>query len=181
MPRVPGYAPRALIGLEETNVAIDEGIDRLESVAKLAERSVSRRDLLKLAGLGAGMAALSPIIAACGGARGTAAPTGGGVQPSAASIAPLSSAVAGGLQPPATKVNLEFWNPFTGGDGPYLRGIVEAFNGETPNVQVKFTTQKDLYGSLHAAKAAKKLPHVSIVHLDAIPQNASDGIFEPID
>jgi multiple sugar transport system substrate-binding protein len=181
MPRVPGYAPRALIGLEETNVAIDEGIDRLESVAKLAERSVSRRDLLKLAGLGAGMAALSPIIAACGGARGTAAPTGGGVQPSAASIAPLSSAGAGGLQPPATKVNLEFWNPFTGGDGPYLRGIVEAFNGETPNVQVKFTTQKDLYGSLHAAKAAKKLPHVSIVHLDAIPQNASDGIFEPID
>jgi len=92
-----------------------------------------------------------------------------------------ASGGAGSIQPPATAVNLEFWNPFTGGDGPYLKGIVDQFNKETPNVQVKFTTQKDLYGSLHAAKAANKLPQVSIVHLDAIPQNAADGIFQPID
>jgi len=78
-------------------------------------------------------------------------------------------------------VNLEFWNPFTGGDGPFLRKIVDQFNQETPNVKVKFTTQKDLYGSLHAAKAANRLPQVSIVHLDAIPLNAGDGIFQPID
>jgi multiple sugar transport system substrate-binding protein len=102
------------------------------------------------------------------------------------SVAPGGSVAAGGsgglaIQPPATAVNLDFWNPFTGGDGPFLKKIVDQFNSETPNVKVKFSTQKDLYGSLHAAKAANKLPQVSIVHLDAIPQNAADGIFTPID
>jgi multiple sugar transport system substrate-binding protein len=165
-------------------VAIDERPERLEAAAALTERSVSRRGLLKLAGVGVGMAALSPIIAACGGAKSTTAP--GGSTSSAAPGGSASSAAPGGsgglaIQPPATAVNLDFWNPFTGGDGPFLRKIVDQFNSETPNVQVKFTTQKDLYGSLHAAKAANKLPQVSIVHLDAIPQNAADGIFQPID
>ncbi|MBA2382959.1 MAG: ABC transporter substrate-binding protein [Chloroflexi bacterium] len=160
-------------------MAIDESTDRLDAAVEMATRSVSRRDLLKLAGIGAGMAALSPIIAACGGGKAKAPPAGG-------SIAPGGSAAAGGsgglaIQPPATAVNLDFWNPFTGGDGPFLKKIVDQFNAETPNVKVKFSTQKDLYASLHAAKAAKKLPQVSIVHLDAIPQNAADGIFSPID
>jgi multiple sugar transport system substrate-binding protein len=165
-------------------VAIDESTDRLDAAVELATRSVSRRNLLKLAGLGAGMAALSPIIAACGGGKATGAPASVGAGGS--SVAPGGSPVAGGsgglaVQPPATAVNLDFWNPFTGGDGPFLKKIVDKFNTETPNVQVKFSTQKDLYGSLHAAKAANKLPQVSIVHLDAIPQNAADGIFTPID
>src|SRR5919109_4585596 len=99
MPRVPGYAPRALIGLEETNVAIDESLDRLEAAAKMAERSVSRRDLLKLAGFGAGMAALSPILAACGGNRGSGAPAGGGAPAEAGSLPPPSKARAGGAPP----------------------------------------------------------------------------------
>ncbi|MFL5925544.1 MAG: ABC transporter substrate-binding protein [Gaiellaceae bacterium] len=140
-------------------------------------RAVPRRDILKLLGAGVGVAALSPIVAACGGSKATqSAGAGGG-----GSVAPAGSGATGAIQPPANKVSLEFWNPFTGGDGPYLRGIVDNFNKETPNVQVRFTTQKDLYGALHAAKAANKLPQVSIVHLDAIPQNAADGIFQPID
>ncbi len=158
----------------------NERQDSTQGAVAFGQRSISRRDLLKVAGAGATLAALGPIIAACGGAKNSNAPAGvpGG---SAASIGPVSSAGAGGLQPPSTQVNLEFWNPFTGGDGPYLRGIVDAFNQQTPNVQVKFTTQKDLYGALHAAKAANKLPHVSIVHLSQIPLNAGDGIFQPID
>jgi multiple sugar transport system substrate-binding protein len=174
-------APGFLSAEEENTVAIDERTDRLDAAVALTERSVSRRDLLKLAGIGVGMAALSPIIAACGGAKstpgGAATVAPGG---SAASVAPGGSG-AGAISPPATAVDLDFWNPFTGGDGPFLRKIVDQFNSETPNVKVKFTTQKDLYGSLHAAKAANKLPQVSIVHLDAIPQNAADGIFQPID
>jgi multiple sugar transport system substrate-binding protein len=159
-------------------VSNDERPSGIEAAVALAERSVTRRDLLKLFGAGVGMAALAPIIAACGGSKAT---PGGG----AASVAPGSAAASGSgglaIQPPATAVNLDFWNPFTGGDGPFLRKIVDQFNTETPNVKMKFSTQKDLYGSLHAAKAANKLPQVSIVHLDAIPQNAADGIFQPID
>lgn len=166
-------------------MAIDERIDPLEAVAELAERSVSRREILKLAGLGAGMAALSPILAACGPAKSTNAPSAAAPSTAASGAASGSAAPSGSgglaIQPPAATVNLDFWNPFTGGDGPFLRDIVKRFSDETPTVQVKFTTQKDLYGSLHAAKAANKLPQVSIVHLDAIPQNAADGIFQPID
>jgi multiple sugar transport system substrate-binding protein len=155
-------------------VSNDESRDR--DPATVIERAVTRRDLLKLMGAGAGIAALAPIIAACGPAKTPAASAGG-----AASGAAGGSAAPLALQPPATAVKLDFWNPFTGGDGPFLRGIVDKFNTETPNVKVTFTTQKDLYPSLHAALAAKRLPHVSIVHLDAIPQNAADGIFQPID
>jgi multiple sugar transport system substrate-binding protein len=169
-------------------VAIDERADQIDAAIALAQRSVSRRDLLKLLGAGAGFAAMAPIIAACGPNK-ASTPAGGSAVAPGASVAPGGSAASvapggsGGLaiQPPATAVNLDFWNPFTGGDGPFLRKIVEQFSAETPNVQVKFSTQKDLYGSLHAAKAANKLPQVSIVHLDAIPQNAADGIFQPID
>lgn len=166
-------------------MAIDERTDPLEAVAELAERSVSRREILKLAGLGTGMAALSPILAACGPAKSTTAPSAAAPSTGASVVASGSAAPSGSggmaIQPPAATVNLDFWNPFTGGDGPFLRDIVKRFSEETPTVQVKFTTQKDLYGSLHAAKAANKLPQVSIVHLDAIPQNAADGIFQPID
>jgi multiple sugar transport system substrate-binding protein len=144
-----------------------------EGSVEMWRREITRRDLLKLAGSTAAVAALTPIAIACGGG-GT---TGGGGGGASASI----GTSGGKINPPGTKVSLDFWNPFTGGDGPYLRRIVDQFNQETPNVQVKFTTQKDLYGALHAAKAANRLPQISIVHLDAIPQNASDGIFSPID
>jgi multiple sugar transport system substrate-binding protein len=166
-------------------MAIDERPNPLDP-SDLIERSLSRREILKLLGAGATMAAIAPIIAACGPAKGTTAPSAGAPSAAAGSAAPSAGASAGAsgglaIQPPATAVDLDFWNPFTGGDGPFLKGIVDQFNNETPTVKVKFSTQKDLYGSLHAAKAANKLPQVSIVHLDAIPQNASDGIFQPID
>jgi multiple sugar transport system substrate-binding protein len=163
-------------------VSNEESRDR-DAAAAVIQRELSRRNMLKLLGAGASFAALSPIIAACGTSNNSpgASASGGVASGSAASVSVESPSGSLAVQPPATKVSLDFWNPFTGGDGPYLRGIVEAFNKETPNVQVKFTTQKDLYGALHTAKAANRLPHVSIVHLDAIPQNASDGIFQPID
>ncbi|MFL5650804.1 MAG: hypothetical protein ACJ777_05940, partial [Chloroflexota bacterium] len=130
-------------------MANDERVSPLESAAAIAERSVTRRDLLKLAGFGAGMAVLAPIIAACSGNRASAGASGGAgagasaVAGGSAAPAASGSAAAGGsgalaIQPPATAVKLDFWNPFTGGDGPFLKKIVDQFNGETPNVQVKF-------------------------------------------
>jgi multiple sugar transport system substrate-binding protein len=141
------------------------------------DRRMSRRDILKLAGAGAGIAALSPLLAACSGSKASSAPGGAG-----GSSAPAGSGgAAGSLEPPSTSVNLDFWNPFTGGDGPFLRQIVDRFNQETQNVKVKFTTQKDLYASLHAGKAANRLPQVTIVHLSRIADTAGDGIIQPID
>jgi multiple sugar transport system substrate-binding protein len=177
---MPSATGRRGISVEESEVATDvrEKVDGvLTSERSQLEnwgRAITRRDLLKVAGTTAAVAALTPLAIACGGGgRGAATPGGGGATPAVTSA-------SGKIQPPGTKVNLDFWNPFTGGDGPYLRRIVDQFNAATPNVAVKFTTQKDLYASLRAGKAANRLPHVSIVHLDAIPQNAADGIFAPI-
>ena len=143
------------------------------------ERELSRRDLLKAAGASAGIAALAPIIAACGGGGG--GQQGGGGAGGAATVAPGQTGTAGRIAAPTNTVNLDFWTGFTGEDGPYMKALVDRFNSETPTVQVKFTIQKDLYGALRAARAANRLPQVSIIHLDAIPQNAGDQIFQPID
>ncbi len=141
------------------------------------ERELTRRDLLKLAGASAGMAALAPIIAACGGGGQQGGQTGGG----AATLSPGAGGSPGAIAPPQGSVNLDFWTGFTGEDGPYMKALVNKFNSETPNVKVNFVIQKDLYAALRAAKAANRLPQVSIVHLDAIPGNAADQIFQPID
>ncbi len=155
----------------------DEALREDGGTALDGRREYSRRSILKFAGAAAGVAALSPLIAACSTSQssGPAASSGGGAS---AGTSPVPS---GSLQPPSNTVNLDFWNPFTGGDGPYMRQIVDRFNQDTSTVKVKFTTQKDLYGALHAAKAANRLPQVSIVHLSQIPLNAGDGIFQPID
>ena len=155
--------------------------DNAEGALAPFEREVSRRDLLKVVGASAGVAALSPIIAACGGGGGGGQRPGGGAG-QAATLAPgQASPGQGKIAPPANNVNLEFWTGFTGEDGPFMKALVDQFNKENPKVQVKFTIQKDLYGALRAAKAANRLPQVSIIHLDAIPGNAEDQIFQPID
>jgi multiple sugar transport system substrate-binding protein len=162
------------VGNDGRDVMVDGDLTVEDSELAHWGREITRRDLLKLAATTTAVAALTPIAVACGGGGGTGTP-GGSVAGT-----PAVTGASGKIQPPATKVSLDFWNPFTGGDGPFLRRIVDSFNQATPNVQVKFTTQKDLYAALRAGKAANRLPQVSIVHLDAIPQNAADGIFQPI-
>lgn len=126
------------------------------------------------------------IVAACGPAGGSAAPTAGSVAPSVApsdGAEPSGSAAAGGLQPPATKVDLVVWNPFTGPDGGFFTQIVDKFNAETPNVQVTIETQvgAEYIAKLEAAAAANQLPHVIAAGYDALPLLTENGIVTPID
>ena len=37
-------------------------------------------------------------------------------------------------------VSLAFWNGFTGGDGPFMRKLVEQFNSEHQNIKVSMNT-----------------------------------------
>jgi multiple sugar transport system substrate-binding protein len=136
--------------------------------------------------LAAILAALVLIVAACGPAAGTAAPSAGSVAPSVApsdGAEPSGSAAAGGLQPPATKVDLVVWNPFTGPDGGFFTQIVDKFNAETPNVQVTIETQvgAEYIAKLEAAAAANQLPHVIAAGYDALPLLTENGIVTPID
>src|SRR4051812_5676105 len=136
------------------SVAHESGRDD-ERAGAMIDGPISRRDILRLAGAGAGVAALSPLLAACGsGSKASTAPAA-----SAGGGGGAASAGAGGsLQPPSTAVNLEFWNPFTGGDGPLLPEIAGQGKQETPEAKVKITTHKEPHGPLHPAEAPDPPP-----------------------
>jgi multiple sugar transport system substrate-binding protein len=135
----------------------------------------------------AGAVTIALLTVACSGDGGTTpgasvAPPAGSVEPGA-SPEPGGSPAAGGLQPPATPVELTVWNPFTGPDGNFFNEIVQAFNAETPNVQVKVETQvgAEYIAKLEAAAAANQLPHVIAAGYDALPLLVENGIVTPID
>jgi multiple sugar transport system substrate-binding protein len=145
-----------------------------DRIGLLLERShevqMSRRRLLRMTGMGASALMLGPILAACGERRGN----GGGTP------APAPSRIET-LEPPATAVELDFWNPFTGPDGPFMERLVEQFNEETDTVAVTAQTQPEYYTRIQAAAQANRLPQVAIMHYDQIPLHAENGIITPID
>ncbi|MDX2138680.1 MAG: ABC transporter substrate-binding protein [Chloroflexota bacterium] len=78
-------------------------------------------------------------------------------------------------------VQLEYWNPFTGPDGPFMGQIVDAFNADNPNIQVTMTTQTEYYTQLSTAAASGTLPDVAIVHADQVATQVYRNILRPID
>ena len=78
-------------------------------------------------------------------------------------------------------VNLEYWNPFTGPDGPFMGELVNAFNEAHPNIEVVMTTQSEYYTQLGTAAASETLPDVAIVHADQVATQVFRNILRPID
>ncbi len=78
-------------------------------------------------------------------------------------------------------VSLEYWNPFTGPDGPFMGQMVDAFNAANPNIQVMMTTQSEHYTQLSTAAASNTLPQVAIIHADQIATHVYRNILRPID
>jgi multiple sugar transport system substrate-binding protein len=150
--------------------------------------SSRRRRWAPLRGLAVVATALTIITAACSSGS-TTSPSADTSAPPAASEAASpaesagASAPAEGLQPPATKVDLVVWNPFTGPDGAFFSQIVDNFNAETPNVQVTVETQvgAEYIAKLEAAASANQLPHVIAAGYDALPLLVENGIVTPID
>lgn len=151
---------------------------------------------------------LSMLLSACGGgAQSTPAPTIGAGQGSTTTeaaptqaAAPTEAATTGGTTPEATAatggetggamtlpaecagtVELQYWNPFTGPDGPFMGQMVDAFNAANPNIRVTMTSQAEYYTQLTTAAAADTLPDVAIVHADQVATQAFRGVLRPID
>jgi multiple sugar transport system substrate-binding protein len=125
---------------------------------------LSRRGLLGLgAALGVGAA-----VSACGG--------GSSAGPGAA-----ADLAEGPYEGP--KVTLNFWNGFTGGDGPYMQQMVEAFNKEHENIEVKMNVLRwaDFYSKVPNAVASGAGPDVAAMHVDQIATNAARGVIIPLD
>jgi multiple sugar transport system substrate-binding protein len=129
-------------------------------------RELTRQDFLLLsAGAGAGLA-----LAGCG----------GGPQNNPAV---QGNSAGSGKTYNGPKVTLEFWNGFTGGDGPFIRKMVEQFSSENKNIQVSMNIIEwaDYYQKVPTAVASGKGPDVGIMHCDQLGTNAARSVVIPLD
>jgi multiple sugar transport system substrate-binding protein len=130
-------------------------------------RRLTRQDFLLLSvGAGAGLA-----LAGCGGGpqnNPAVQGQGGG---------------GGGKEYNGPKVDLAFWNGFTGGDGPYMQKLVEEFSAAEKNIDVTMNTVEwvDYYQKVPAAVRAGKGPDLGIMHVDQLATNAARGVIIPLD
>ena len=124
---------------------------------------VSRRRFLGLAAMtGAGVA-----LSGCGG---TSTPEQAG-------------SFGSGSSYDGPKVTLQFWNGFTGGDGPFMQEMVKRFSAENPKVTVKMNVLQwaDYYSKVPNAVASGAGPDIGIMHIDQLATNAARQVIIPLD
>ncbi len=80
-----------------------------------------------------------------------------------------------------SSVQLAYWNPFTGPDGPYMNKLVTSFNSANPTIRVTMTTQAEYNTKLDTAAASDTLPDVAIINEDQIATEAFRHIIRPMD
>jgi multiple sugar transport system substrate-binding protein len=133
---------------------------------------LSRRQFL---GLGAGAGA-SMLLAACGG--GTDAPPGAGGGGGGG-----GGQFGEGKEYTGPSVSLAFWNGFTGGDGPFMRKLVDQFNGEHQNIKVSMNVLQwaDFYPKVPTAVQSGNGPDIAIMHIDNLATNAARRVIIPVD
>ncbi|MEG8275389.1 ABC transporter substrate-binding protein [Streptomyces sp. AHA2] len=82
------------------------------------------------------------------------------------------------------EVTLEYWNGFTGGDGPHMQAMLASFNKKYEGrITVKNTTRRweDLYPAMPTAISAGKGPDIAVIHNDQIATFAVRGTLMPLD
>jgi len=113
----------------------------------------------------------TPTTAAGGGATDMTPTTGTGA----------SGGTSMTLPSDCTNVELSYWNPFTGPDGPFMGQLTDGFNSANKNIKVTMTTQADYYTQIQTAAASDTLPDVAIIHADQIATWAYRNVLRPID
>lgn len=97
--------------------------------------------------------------------------------PVASTGPPLGAAYAG---PPVT---IEYWNGFTGGDGPAMLQLVEDFNTSQDLITVRMNVVQwaQYYQRVIAAVHAGKGPDVGAMHVEQLATQAARQTITPID
>ncbi|RLL70441.1 extracellular solute-binding protein [Streptomyces sp. Z26] len=120
----------------------------------------TRRALLRAAGALGATAATGGLLTGCGTAIGQGFTGGAG---------------------PASK--LDFWNPFTGGDGARMVEMERAYRERHPGIDLNATTfvwGDPYYTKLTLATLGDRPPQVAITHLSKIPTLAGAGLLREI-
>ncbi len=135
--------------------------------------SFTRSSLTRRGFLATSVGAAATVgLAACG---------GGSSSVPGSNQAPTGAGGADGYEGPA--VALSFWNGFTGGDGPFMKKLVDKFNTEHANIKVTMNVQQwaDYYAKLPSAVTAGKGPEIAIMHVDSVATNAARRVIQPLD
>ena len=76
-----------------------------------------------------------------------------------------------------------FWNGFTGGDGPFMQGIVDDFNAQRTPVTVSMVTVRwqEYYSKVPAAVSTGHGPDVAIMHVTQLASFAVRDVLVPLD
>jgi len=133
---------------------------------RAAGRRLTRQDFLLLsAGAGAGL-----VLAGCG----------GGPQ---SNPAVQGAGGGGGKTYDGPKVDLAFWNGFTGGEKPFMTKMVGDFNSQNKNINVSMNIVDwtVYYEKVPAAVNTGEGPDVGIMHADQIGTNAARAVVIPLD
>jgi len=100
-----------------------------------------------------------------------------------------SPELTAGVGPPLPKdgytgppITIQYWNGFTGGDGPYMRAMVDEFNATHSNIKVEMNTLgwSDFYQRIVAAVHSGHGPDVAAMQLDNLATQAARGVIVPM-
>lgn len=89
----------------------------------------------------------------------------------------------GGKTYDGPKVDLAFWNGFTGGEGPYMQDLVEEFKSQNKNINVSMNIVEweTFYQKVPSAVRTGEGPDVGIMHADQLGTNAARSVIIPLD
>jgi len=84
---------------------------------------------------------------------------------------------------PAGPVNLTYWTPLSGGDGDYMKAMVDAFNASQEDIKVEMLNfpSAEYYTKLRTAVASKQGPDVAIAHTSKLPELIPANAMESLD
>ena len=81
------------------------------------------------------------------------------------------------------KIVLDFWNGFTGPDGPALEAVVDDFNASQDRIEVKVNIMPwdTLYQKVLTSVASADGPDIVAMSASRMPQFSDEGLFLPVD
>ena len=94
-----------------------------------------------------------------------------------------SNSGSGGGSSGGKKVTLSFWTLFSGGDGDNMQAMIDAFNKEHPDIQIKNTKLEwgEYYTKLITAVGNGNGPDIGISHTSRLPDLIDQGIVSELD
>lgn len=80
-------------------------------------------------------------------------------------------------------VELKYWTPFSGGDGDFMKAMVDKFNQTQKDIKVEMLNMKneEYYTKIRTALVAKQGPDVAIGHTSKLPELVSTNALENLD